>query len=163
MLTTIVLLSAFLAIAASLLKLMLAVESRDRDHLALLETTSRLSRVFRDDVHEARGAIAFPAGLGVPAELVLEMPDGRTVRYEAGVKSLLRVEGFSGFPIHGDAFDLRGHIARFSVEKSGEATLVGIVYDRRKAPLREDARPIRIEAGLGLDERFRHPATGKGR
>ncbi len=161
-LTTMVLLTAFLAISCSLVKLMLSLETGDRDHLALIETTARLNRSFRDDVHAARRVFVFPPGPNVPSVLVLEMPDGRSVRYEAGPEELRRIETFATLSLRANGFNIGGRPVRFSVDESSDSTLVGLAYDRRKAAQREDPRPIRMEAALGLDQRFRQPVPEVG-
>jgi prepilin-type N-terminal cleavage/methylation domain-containing protein len=154
-LVTMVLLSAFLAVGCALVQLLLATEQQDRDRLALRESTARLGRYFRADVHDALDATLYPPGRDVPAVLDLDMPDGRLVRYLAGPRAVSRLVTFDGLPLEADDFDLGRRVARFSVDRADGVTLVGLRYDRRKAARAEDPRPVHLEAALGLDRRFR--------
>ncbi len=136
----------------------------ERDQSRAIQTAvtiSRLSEVFREDVHAAsQGELL--AVEGQPPRLMLTGADGRKIVYSASEHVAERVETASGTPVHRDLFHFPSGSA-VRLERDETPRLVRIAIDiaaalphqmpearNRLAP----PRTVSIEALLDRDHRF---------
>lgn len=145
----------------TMLHLLLRTERDQTRAMRMAVTMSRLSQLFRDDVHGAtRGAIVSPAGAS--PRLTLSLADAREIVYSAEGAFLQRVENRQGTEVHRDTFHFpAGSKGRFEEEPSPRLMRLAIdvaapiphQMPEGRTPL-APPRTLQIEALLNRDGRF---------
>ncbi len=155
--------SVILSGGIGVIHMLLDIDRSSRHALELTTTVSRLSFVFRRDVHAAKQVQASANDDDGPTRLRLQQPNGQSVTYEVHANRLVRTQRDdterghqdefifpSGFQIGLDARQTPVRVS-VSVRHAGHDTSAGPM--RSESPKRSP-RSVRIEATLGRDYRF---------
>ena len=153
--------AAILTLSATLMHRVMRVQSKARAFFDVERSAMRLSQQFRQDVQQAKSAVAVPAELPAGVLLHLRLSDSQLVEYraEAGVVQRRLLEGDEVVSREEFAFQPEIQVEASQLDSPGliSLTITNQAREFTEPPLRGPAeKPVnlQLQARLGRDFRF---------
>jgi hypothetical protein len=145
-------LAAILGLCALMLQLLMKLDGDSRTRLDDATQIARLSRQFRQDVHQAHAARLLDASGGKASGLRIEPAPDRSVEYRAqGDGKIVRVESKQGSQVRRESYEIhRAGPIRVALAKDGGLEFATLTLSRQASRNRTDPpRALEILALVG--------------
>lgn len=160
MLVVLTVAAVMMGLGVTTIHLLLGSEHEAMKSVRYSASVTRLTRVFREDVHMARRVEIPPVDPGKPSLLVATIGDNHQVRYELDAHVVTRIETGSDDGASRDVFYFPPQ-SRLRCWREGEAGPIRLEIDiaagmkaRPKAAAPQPTRTVAIEAVPARDHRF---------
>lgn len=160
MLVVLTVAAVMMGLGVTTIHLLLAAEHEAMKSVRYSASVTRLTRVFREDVHAARRVEIPPVDPGKPSLVVARMANNHQVRYELDAHVVTRIETGSDDGASRDVFFFPPQ-SRLRCSREGDAGPIRLEIDiaagmkaRPKSAAPNPTRTVAIEAVPARDHRF---------